>query len=67
MLAGVAGALLAFALRSGQDLLEAVCAAVYVHGRAADRIAEGRDRGILASEIADAVSFALSEIVTPEP
>ena len=53
MLAGIVGALLA-----SLPPFEAACAGVLLHGLAGEAIARGAggaDRGLLASEIADAV------------
>ena len=55
VLSGVIAALLA----SGLDALGAGCAGAYVHGLAADKVAGRRDRGLLASELADGIPDAL--------
>lgn len=59
VLAGIAGALLAQREANGHDTLQAACVAVHVHGDAADRVAGRRDRGLLASELAEGVPDAL--------
>ncbi len=59
VLAGIAGAFLAHADGLGLDAFQAACAAVFVHGDAADRIAGGRDSGLLASELADGIPEAV--------
>lgn len=56
VLAGVVAALLCHL-----PPLEAACAAVQLHGRAGERAAQG-DRGLLASEVADALPSALQAI-----
>lgn len=63
VLAGVCGALVAQARRDQRNPFEAVCAAVHIHGLAGDLLADTRDRGVLASEIADAVPDALAAVV----
>jgi ADP-dependent NAD(P)H-hydrate dehydratase / NAD(P)H-hydrate epimerase len=57
VLTGVIGALLA----QGASPLNAACAGVFLHGLAADRAAVS-DRGLLASDVADALPLALKEI-----
>jgi hydroxyethylthiazole kinase-like uncharacterized protein yjeF len=60
VLAGIIGA-----LAVGSDLFSAACAGAFVHGLAADQIADNRglDRGVLAHEIADEVPAALSSLL----
>lgn len=60
VLAGVIGA-----LAVGSDAFSAACAGAFVHGLAADQIAESRglDRGILAHEIADQIPAALASLL----
>ena len=61
VLAGIAGALLVHL-----PPFEAAYAAAYLHGAAADAWSEGlRDRGLLASEIADRVPDVLAAFRTP--
>ena len=72
VLAGVCAALVAFARRSDADVFAAVCAAVHVHGLAGDWSARitgttPRDRGVLASEIADAIPDALARMIAGGP
>jgi NAD(P)H-hydrate epimerase len=53
------GALAALAAARVAPSFETTCAAVYLHARAADRAAaSGPDRGLLASELADALPAA---------
>jgi hydroxyethylthiazole kinase-like uncharacterized protein yjeF len=66
VLSGVVGALLAAFLASGGDAFDAACLAVHVHGAAGDALAKTHgDRGVLASEVADAVPMALRSLRTP--
>jgi len=60
VLAGVIGA-----LAVGSDPFSAACAGAFVHGLAADQIADSRglDRGILAHEIADQVPAAIASLL----
>jgi NAD(P)H-hydrate epimerase len=60
VLAGIIGA-----LAVGSDTFSAACAGAYVHGLAADQIADSRglDRGVLAHEIADEVPAALATLL----
>ncbi len=55
VLAGVIAALLA----SGLDAFDAASAGAYVHGLAADHVADQRDRGLLATELAGGIPDAL--------
>jgi NAD(P)H-hydrate epimerase len=59
VLAGIGGALLAQMDAHRHDAFQAACAAVFVHGDAADRVAGRRDRGFLATELADGVPDAI--------
>jgi NAD(P)H-hydrate epimerase len=60
VLAGVVGALLAEdARRPGARTFDAAWRAVVAHALAGERAAAGRDRGLFAREVADAVSFVL--------
>ena len=59
VLAGLAGALLAGRGADGLDPFEAACVAVHAHGEAATTVAQGRDRGLLATELADGIPEAL--------
>lgn len=63
VLAGVVAAFLAAGDALGVDALEAAAAAAYVHGRAAEQVAGAADRGYLAGDFADALPFAVSELV----
>jgi NAD(P)H-hydrate epimerase len=47
------------------EAYEATCIGVWAHGQAALRVASGRDRGILASEVADALPAVLATLVAP--
>jgi NAD(P)H-hydrate epimerase len=59
VLTGALGALVA---SRAAPSYETTCAAVYLHAKAADRIAAaGPDRGMLASELADALPVALAK------
>jgi NAD(P)H-hydrate epimerase len=58
VLAGIIGGLLA----QGLSAWEASCLGVYLHGLAADRIAENVRVGFLASEVADEIPLALLHI-----
>jgi NAD(P)H-hydrate epimerase len=60
VLAGIVAAFLAAPERPGGDAFGAACAAVHLHGLAGDRAAGTSDRGVLASEVADAVPRALA-------
>jgi NAD(P)H-hydrate epimerase len=51
VLSGIGASLLA----QGFEAADAAVAAVFVHGLAGERAADGADRGILASEVASAV------------
>jgi NAD(P)H-hydrate epimerase len=65
VLAGIVGALLCSA-----DPFEAACAGVYLHGAAADAWSAahgGADRGLLASEIADALPATLAGLAALAP
>ena len=59
VLAGLIGAFLADDESSRLPPFEAACAAVHVHGLAADLAADGRDRGLLARELADHLPAAI--------
>jgi NAD(P)H-hydrate epimerase len=60
VLSGVIAALLAALVAAGADAFAAASLAVLVHGAAGDRLAASRgDRGVLASEVADAIPLAL--------
>ncbi len=60
VLTGVIAALLA----QGIKLPEAVVTAVYLHGRAGDRVAERLgDRGLLASDVIEEMPLAIKELV----
>lgn len=60
VLAGVLGA-----LAVDSDSFSAACAGAFLHGLAADRVADSRglDRGVLAHEIADQVPAALASLL----
>jgi len=62
VLAGAAGALLAQAAAHAMTPFQATCIAVYVHGAAADHVAAGRDRGLLATELAGGIPDALAAL-----
>ena len=60
VLAGAIAAFLAGLPATGGDAFGAACLAVHVHGAAGDRLAAARgDRGVLASEVADALPEAI--------
>lgn len=58
VLAGACAAVIA----SGLPALDAVCLAVYLHGRAGELLAEKAPRGHLARDIADAIPLAWKEL-----
>ncbi|MEZ4247752.1 MAG: NAD(P)H-hydrate dehydratase [Polyangiales bacterium] len=58
VLAGLVGALLA----EGLDAFDAAWAAAHLHARAGELAAGGRDRGLLAREVADALPTALETL-----
>jgi NAD(P)H-hydrate epimerase len=62
VLAGLVAALLAGAAATGLDAFEAACIAVHAHGAAADAVAGGRDRGLLASDLAAGLPDALAAL-----
>lgn len=63
VLSGALGALLAQATsEEGTAPLPAACLAVHAHGAAADLCAQGRDRGMLASDIAAHLPDALRDL-----
>ena len=59
VLAGVIGALLAQASHTQLDAFGAACVGVHVHGAGADAVSQARDRGLLASELAEGIPDAL--------
>ncbi len=59
VLAGLTAALLAGMEASGLGAFASACAAVHVHGAAADAVAGEDDRGVLASELAAGIPDAL--------
>jgi NAD(P)H-hydrate repair Nnr-like enzyme with NAD(P)H-hydrate dehydratase domain len=63
VLAGVVGAFLAGLPATGGDAFGAAVAAVHAHAAAGDRAARGRDRGVLASDVADALPDAVADLV----
>lgn len=63
VLAGACGALLA----QGLAPFEAASAAAWVHAVAGEVAAAGRDRGLLASEVADALSVVIGELAATAP
>jgi NAD(P)H-hydrate epimerase len=64
VLAGIVAAFLAGLPATGGDAFGAASLAVHVHGAAADALAARRgDRGVLASEVADAVPDAIRDLV----
>ena len=66
VLAGLTGALLAGMGQHGLDPFACGCVAVHAHGAAADHVAAGRDRGLLASELAAGIPDALRELHGPQ-
>ena len=60
VLAGVIAAALASKDSTAKSRIDRVCEAVLAHALAGVRAAEGRDRGLFASEVADAVSHVLA-------
>ncbi|MHC5011803.1 MAG: NAD(P)H-hydrate dehydratase [Planctomycetota bacterium] len=64
VLAGVVGAFLAGLPGTGGDAFGAACAAVHVHGSAADGLTADRDRGVLASDVAGALPAAIASLVS---
>jgi NAD(P)H-hydrate epimerase len=58
VLAGLVGALLA----EGHDAFDSAWAAAHLHARAGERAAAGRDRGLLAREVADALPATLESL-----
>ena len=65
VLAGAIAAFLAGLPATGGDAFGAACLAAHVHGAAGDRLASARgDRGILASEVADALLEAIRDLVS---
>lgn len=58
VLAGLVGALLA----EGHDAFDAAWAAAHLHARAGELAAGGRDRGLLAREVADALPASLETL-----
>jgi NAD(P)H-hydrate epimerase len=60
VLAGVIAAALASKDSTAKSRIDSVCEAVLAHALAGARAAEGRDRGLFASEVADAVSHVLA-------
>ncbi|MCC7492323.1 MAG: NAD(P)H-hydrate dehydratase [Fimbriimonadaceae bacterium] len=58
VLTGLATALLA----SGLPAFEAALAAAWLHGRAGELAADGGDRGVLASDVSEALPRALAEL-----
>lgn len=68
VLAGVVAAFLAGLPATGGDPFGAAALAAAVHGRAGDRLAATRgDRGVLASEVADELPYAVAELVAAAP
>lgn len=65
VLAGVCGAFLAGLPATGGDAFGAAAAAVHVHAHAADLVAGKRDRGLLASDVADALPSSVAALVQP--
>lgn len=65
VLAGLVGALLAGMEGTGLDPFACACIAVHAHGAAADAVAGARDRGVLASELADGIPEALRALRDP--
>ncbi len=63
VLAGVVGAFLAGLPATGGEPFAATCAAVYAHALAGDLAAGRLDRGVLASEVADAVPEAVATLL----
>lgn len=59
VLAGVCGALLA----QGLSVFPAATVATWVHGAAGARASGGRDRGLVASDVIDALPSAIAELV----
>lgn len=59
VLSGVVGAFLAGLPATGGDPFGAAVAGVWIHASAADRLAKGLDRGLLASDIAHAIPNTL--------
>jgi NAD(P)H-hydrate epimerase len=66
VLAGVVGALLAGLPDTGGDAFGAAAAAVHAHGLAGDVAADGLDRGVLASDVADRLPQALATLIDAE-
>lgn len=65
VLSGVTGALLADARAlDAHAAFSATWRAVVAHALAGERASEGRDRGLLASEVAESVSFVLAAALT---
>ncbi|NOX26103.1 MAG: hypothetical protein GXP59_08345, partial [Deltaproteobacteria bacterium] len=58
VLSGIIGSLLA----QGLSAWDAARLGVYIHGRAADRLARQAPAGFLASEVADEVPLTLKEL-----
>lgn len=58
VLSGIIGGFMA----QGLSPWQAACLGVYVHGLAADRLAEGMSAGYLASEVADEVPYAIETL-----
>lgn len=63
VLAGIVGAFLAGLPATGGDAFGAACIAVDVHAAAADTLAKTVDRGLLATDIADALPHAVAAYV----
>lgn len=63
VLSGVVGAFLAGLPDTGGDAFGAACAAVHVHGAASDHAARGLDRGILATDVANALPRQVAALI----
>ncbi len=65
VLSGVVAAFLAGLPGTGGDAFGAACAAVDAHGRAGDAAAHGHDRGLIATDVAEALPDAVATLVGP--